>query len=375
MQISDSVVMDASGLTRTKDGYLVGDAKVSRAGNVQHYRGSELGLTGSDADKTFGVYRDPDAVFDSASMMSLAGRPVTRNHPESGVTADNWKELTKGQVGGVIRKDGDHVIAPMAIMDAAAAAEVESGARSLSAGYTCELIKDEGSVDGVAYQFKQNNIRFNHVAYLPDNNPRAGNTRIGDNNPGEQPITQKEKVKMTDTLNTVVLGDKAVQVAIADAPAVEAFKASMAKQLQDADVAHKAALADKEKELATKDAEIDALKAKVLDDAAIDKRVQERADLIATAKAVADQDYSGLSVDQIRAKAVSTKLGDAAIKDKSVEYVNARFDILAEDSVKEPHRQVVAPNNTAPAGTPKAMQDAHNTYVSDLNAWRNKEAK
>lgn len=180
---------------------------------------------------------------------------------------------------------------------------------------------------------------------------------------------------MTDTLNTVVLGDKAVQVAIADAPAVEAFKTSMAKQLSDAEASHKAALADKEKELATKDAEIDALKAKVLDDAAIDKRVQERADLIATAKAVADQDYSGLSVDQIRAKAVSTKLGDAAIKDKSVEYVNARFDILAEDSVKDPHRQVVAPNNTAPAGTPKAMQDAHNTYVSDLNAWRNKEAK
>lgn len=375
MQISDCITLDASGLTRTKDGYLVGDAKVSRAGNVQHYLGSELGLTGDDANKTFGVYRDPDAVFDSASMMSLAGRPVTRNHPENGVTADNWIELAKGQVGGVVRRDGEHVIAPMAIMDAAAAAEVESGARSLSAGYTCEIIKDEGAIGGVAYQFKQNNIRFNHVAYLPDNNPRAGNTRIGDNKPGVQPITQKEKVKMTDTLNTVVLGDKAVQVATSDASAVEAFKASVAKQLQDADAAHKATLADKEKQLATKDAEIDALKAKVLDDAAIDKRVQERADLIATAKSVADQDYSGMSVDQIRAKAVSAKLGDAAIKAKSVEYVNARFDILAEDAEKDPHRQVVAANSSAPAGTPKAMADAHANYVADLNAWRTKEAK
>lgn len=31
MQIKDSIALDASGLSLTKDGYLVGDAKVSRA--------------------------------------------------------------------------------------------------------------------------------------------------------------------------------------------------------------------------------------------------------------------------------------------------------------------------------------------------------
>ncbi|MDR2881451.1 MAG: DUF2213 domain-containing protein [Azoarcus sp.] len=208
MLFQDSLTLDASGLTRTRDGYLIGDARVSRAGNVQQYLGRELGLTGDDAAKVFGVFRDPDAVFDEGSMMSLAGRPVTRGHPEGAVTADNWKELAKGQVAGVIRKDGEHVVAPMAIMDAAAAAEVERGARSLSAGYTCELIADSGTAaTGEAYQFRQSKIRFNHVAYLPDNNPRAGNTRIGDDNTsGEKSIILAEFGFMCAVFRIVAVG-------------------------------------------------------------------------------------------------------------------------------------------------------------------------
>lgn len=371
MQIQDTMTLDASGLVRTRDGYLVGDAKVSRAGNVQQYLGVELGMTGEDSNKAFGVYRDPDAVFDSASMLSLAGRPVTRGHPENGVTSDNWKELSKGQVGGVIRKDGEHVIAPMAIMDASAAEEVERGARSLSAGYTCDLIKDEGAIDGVPYQFRQSNIKFNHVAYLPDNNPRAGNTRLGDTTKGKSPITPKENV-MNDTLHTVVLGDKAIQVATTDVNAVEAFKAESVKKLNDAETAHKTAIAAKDAELATKDAEIDSLKSKVLDDAAIDARVQVRADLMTTAKAIADQDYSGKSADDIRKAAVVAKLGDAAIKDKSPEYITARFDILAEDAKSDPVRRTIASGaltmntNDAQSLADKAWENS----VTDLNAWR-----
>ena len=116
MIIQDSLTLDASGLKLTRDGFLVGEARVSRAGNVQQYLGRELGLTGADATKSFGVFRDPDVVFDSSSLMSLAGRPVTRDHPKDEVTADNWSDLAKGQVGGVIRRDGEHVVAPMAIM-------------------------------------------------------------------------------------------------------------------------------------------------------------------------------------------------------------------------------------------------------------------
>ncbi|MBN0147830.1 hypothetical protein JTL51_33500, partial [Pseudomonas aeruginosa] len=79
------------------------------------------------------------------------------------------------------------------------------------------------------------------------------------------------------------------------------------KQLQDAGVnlkniqdAHASVLAAKDAELAKKDAEIDGLKGKVLNDAAIDKLVTERADLLALAVQIADGDYTGKSPAEIR---------------------------------------------------------------------------
>lgn len=383
MQIRGSLTVDAAGLTLTRDGYVVGEAKVSRAYNVQQYYGAELGLMGDEAGKVFGVYRDPAVVFDEKSMLSLAGRPVTRGHPDGEVNASNWRDLAKGAMGGTIKRDGEHVVASMVIMDADSAKEVMEGARALSAGYTVSVIRDEGiAPDGTPYQFRQaGELRFNHVAYLPDNNPRAGNTRIGDawRDKGLAPITPSTKEdKMSDALKTVVLGDKAVQVAVSDVAAFEAFKAESAKALADANAAHTAALAAKDAELAKKDAELDATKAKVLSDADLDKRVQDRADLIAVATVIAkDVKTTGLSDSAIRKAVVAAKLGDAAIAGKADAYIDARFDILAEDAKKEagadPFARVVSdglkPNLNDAGRESKAWSDG----IFDLNAWRHQK--
>jgi len=342
MQITDTLTLDASGLKLTRDGFLVGDAKVSRAGNVQMYLGREIGLTGEDANRAFGVYRDPNVVFDENSMLSLAGRPVTRGHPLDGVTADNWRDLAIGQVGGVIRRDGEHVVAPMAIMDAAAAKEVLAGARALSAGYTCNLVEDAGTApDGTPYQFRQaGELRFNHVAYLPDNNPRAGNTRIGDGAAqwGAAPLTLDEKeIRMSDnSLKTVVLGDKAVQVAAADVQTIEAFKADAAKVLADAKADHDKAIAKKDGEIIAKDKEIADLKAEILAVDDLDKLIADRAALITKAKAISDAIVvSGKSDAEIKRAAVAAKLGDAAT-DKTDAYIDAMFDILSDAKPADP---------------------------------------
>lgn len=383
MQIRDSLTVDAAGLTLTRDGYVVGEAKVSRAFNVQQYYGAELGLTGDEAMKVFGVYRDPEVVFDERSMLSLAGRPVTRGHPAGEVNASNWKDLAKGAMGATVKRDGEHVVASMAIMDSDSAKEVLDGARALSAGYTVSVVRDEGiAPDGTPYQFRQaGELRFNHVAYLPDNNPRAGNTRIGDawRDKGLAPITPSTKEdKMSDALKTVVLGDKAVQVAVSDVAAFEAFKADAAKALADANAAHLAAIAAKDAELAKKDAELDATKGKVLSDADLDKRVQDRADLIAVATVIAkDVKTTGLSDAAIRKAVVAAKLGDAAIAGKADAYIDARFDILAEDAKKEagadPFARVVSdglkPNLNDAGRESKAWSDG----ISDLNAWRHQK--
>lgn len=353
MRITDSLTLDASGLTFTRDGFLVGDAKVSRAGNVQQYYGHELGLTGDDAGKVFGVYRDPDVVFDTASMMSLAGRPVTRGHPKDGVTAANWKDLTVGQVGGVIRRDGEHVVAPMAIMDATAAQEVASGARSLSAGYTVDVVPAEGmAADGTPYQFKQaGQLRFNHVAYLPDNNPRAGNTRIGDEahvedqgalDDGKTPAPASKGARHM-ALKTIIVDGLPVETTDAGEAAINLLKgklADAAAALQTASTTHTAAIAAKDAELAKKDAEIDALKGKVLDATQLDAIVAERASVIAKARALdAKVVTDGKSLIEIK-RAV---LGDAA-KDKPDAYVDAAFDLKTADAKTAPDqlRQVIA---------------------------------
>ncbi|PPU46774.1 hypothetical protein XarbCFBP7697_14065 [Xanthomonas arboricola] len=377
MEIIDSLTLDASGLAFTRDGFLVGDAKVSRAGNVQHYLGRELGLTGDEATQVFGVYRDPATVFNEDSMRSLVGRPVTRGHPPDGVTADNWKELTVGQVGGRVVRDGEHVVAPMAIMDSSAAKEVAAGARALSAGYSVEIIADQGiAPDGTAYQYRQSgSLRFNHVAYLPDNNPRAGNTRMGDAHWGtptadqssigdgrtpdgkHRADTQSPKEKLMSNTRTVLVDGLSVETTDAGAQAIDKLQ----RQLSDSNAVaarqateHTAALALKDAEIAKRDAAIDDLKGKVLDDAALDARVQARGDLVATAKAIHDTDYRGKSDADVRKAAVIGKLGDAAIAGKGDAYIEARFDILA-DGVK-PFDPVA-----------RALSDgaAHRTVVQD----------
>lgn len=379
MRITDSLTLDASGLAFTRDGFLVGDAKVSRAGNVQQYYGYELGLTGDQANKAFGVYRDPDVVFDTASMMSLAGRPVTRGHPKDGVTADNWKELSVGQVGGVIRRDGEHVVAPMAIMDAAAAKEVGAGARSLSAGYTVDVVPAEGiAADGTPYQFKQaGQLRFNHVAYLPDNNPRAGSTRMGDEHrDGDRgdPVTdQSTPPNLGDrhmALKTIIVDGLPVETTDAGEAAVNKLRGMLdtaAKALETADSNHKAALAAKDAELGAKDAELADLKGKVLDASALDALVADRADVVAKAKALAPTlDVAGKTNADIVRAAVAAKIGDEKVKDKAEAYVQGLFDHLTADlKPADPLRQALA-DGVEITDADKAVKDARAAMLADL---------
>lgn len=356
MIIKDSVTIDASDLHITKDGYLVAKGKIARAGNVQKYMGSELGLTGDDAEKIFGVYRDPDMVFDKESMQSLAGRPVTRGHPGVEVNADNWRDLAKGQVGGTIAKEGEHVVASMAIMDAEAVKEIQKGAKGLSAGYTCGLVKDEGvSPDGgVPYQYRQTGpLRFNHVAYLPDNNPRAGNTTIGDST--------------TMTLKTIVLGDQAVQVDPASEVHIVAYKAMHAKTLAD----HATAIEGKDKEIGELKAKL-----KMAEDRAnidIDALVAARSEFVEQVKAIdSSVDCTGKSDIQIMRSVVSAKLGDETVKGASDDVVRGMFAVVSSNSKVDPVRKVIGSGLKQVGDAATQERDAWEKSVSDLNSWRNK---
>lgn len=383
MQFTDAVAV--SGTRRTADGFLVAEARSVRTG-IQLYTGAEVGKPEMPVVR---VYRPADEVFSDASLQSFTHAPITIDHPAEPVTADNWKQLAAGEVSTAAKKDGIWVHLPLILKDKAAITDVENGKRELSAGYTCSLVWGDGlTPEGEPFDATQTNIKINHLAIVP--RARAGSeARIGDgaawgasplveDHSGLAPITpSKKEDAMSDALKTVVLGDKAVQVAVSDVAAIEQFKLDSAKALADAKADHDKALAAKDAELAKKDAELDAVKAKVLSDADLDKRVQARADLISTAKAIAkDVKTEGLTDAAIRKAVVAAKLGDAAIADKAEAYIDARFDILAEDAKKtaDPFRQVAKDGlhqSTGDAQTQAA--DAWNKSVADLNSWR-KEA-
>ena len=327
MQFTDNTTLANTRLTA--DGYLVGTVSVARTG-VQKYHGSEIGK----GDGLVNVYRDESEVFALDSLASFVGKPVTNDHPPVEVKASNWKQFAVGSIGEDVLRDGEHIKVPVTLMDADTIKAVQNDKREISMGYTAELEWVDGvTADGTAYQAKQKNIRINHLAIVDKG--RAGSTcRFGDalwgdtspnNNTGEKPVATR----------TVMVDGLPIETTDNGALAIEKLqqdKAAAEKLTRDAQLAADKVIADKDTQLAAKDAEIDALKAKQLTDAEIDAKVAARSELIATAKAIHDADYTGKSDSEIKALAVSAKGVD--IKDKSAEYIAARFDIEAENTNK-----------------------------------------
>ncbi len=349
MNFVDAVAIN--GVRITGDGYMVGQAKCARTG-CQAYMAADVGLPGSG---TVNVYRPDEVVFDKASLATFAGKPITIGHPSEGVTAETWRQLAVGDIGTEIARDGEFVSVPYKIMDAAAIKAIQYGeACELSMGYTTGIeIRDGVAPDGTPYQAVQTGpIRVNHMAIVKS--ARGGSQlRIGDDAPwGAAPFTSDGKeIGMADTnLKTVVLGDQAVQVAAVDAQAIENFKAASAKALADAKADGDRTIAAKDAELATKDSEIAALKAKVLDAAGLDKLVADRADVIGKANVIAPAVMiDGKSIPEIKRAAVVAKSG-AAMAHKSEAYIEAAFDLLCAD-IADP--------------AAKALADAKGHAVSD----------
>lgn len=365
---------------RTADGYLVATAFVARKG-VQLYAGREIGLADRD---TVLVYRPEDEVTRPESVRGYSHAPVTLGHPNVMVTADNWRQFGVGEVSTEAEwKDGKLAL-PLILKDAAAIKAVEDGtARELSAGYTCELeLVDGVSPEGEKYNAIQRNITINHLALVPRG--RAGSEcRIGDSSWGGAPINlgDSEEGRMPgDNLKLVVLGDTlGVNLPLADAQVVERWRDEQRQAIKDAAAAADKVIAAKDADIAKLEAERDQLKAQVLSDADIDKRVAERTALVDRALKVAPGlATAGLTPAQIKRAAVEANVSDkASLADKSDAYIEARFDLLQEQGGSQRRDPVLGSvRDAAPVGSthPKKAEvaDAISARNADLrDAWKN----
>lgn len=349
----------------TKEGYLVATARVARTG-VQQYLASELGDIALNAgfapNDVVRVYRHPDQVFADATLNSITRVPVTLDHPPENVTADNWSRYSVGEVGDAYSKDSEWIIVNPMVKDAAAIQAARTTHKEISMGYEASIV---AARDGIDADFEMSNIHMNHLALV--RRGRAGDkARIGDAwgaapvqdfQPGLPPTVKKGGL-MTDALQTVVLGDKAVQVAVADVAAIEKFKADSAKALADANTAHAAAIAAKDEEIGTLKADL-----KTAQDAAVidvDALVAARSDLVAKVRAIdAKIDPAGLSDADLRKAAVAAKLGDEMVKDASEDQIIGMFKAIAKDAT---------PMNPVAGAISRGIQSTDGNTVNDAQA-------
>lgn len=339
----------------TQDGYLAVSALVARTG-VQDYLASELGEHFADREpnSVVKIYRPEGEVFATDSMASYAFKPVTNNHPTESVKSHNWADLAKGAIGADVVRDGEAVRVNMLVMDGATVAEIDSGKRQLSAGYTAIIDATPGTTpDGQAYDGRQTNIRINHVAVV--DKARGGDAlvipdskfAICDSNPNAMP---KRKYMEHLTFD-------GVSVPLDDAKGVTSLFDKMQAKIDE--------LADKfakaEKAMAEKDDELEKAKAKVKDAAEIDAMVADRAALISTVAKLDDSfDCKGKSEAEIRRGVVTAKFGDA-MADKSDDYIAARFDLMADESPADKLADAIA----KPAEKTDTVSDARAAYMRD----------
>lgn len=381
MHFSDRMTLDGA-LRRTSDGYAVLSAKVARAGNVQIYLGSEVGVT----DKAMvRVYRPTGQVFSRDAIKSYAGVPVTVGHPSASVTADSWKDLAVGEVGDEVLRDGEFVRVPMMLRDAKAIAKVEAGTRELSMGYEAEITLHDGvSPAGEKFDAIMSGFKMNHVAIV-DQARGGSELRIGDealaDKWGAAPISVAP-TKETTPMKTFTVDD--VPVEMSDTAIVMVQKVLDRLSTADASLtAANAKIGELTAAVSTKDGEIVVLKQQVSDaaltPAKLDAAVRDRSAVIADAKAIAGKDIAtdGKTDDEIRKAAVAAKLGDKATGLDDAGIKGAFHALAAAVAKSDPVRDAIrdglnthditdlrAQAETARQKRDQALRDGHRTAAA-----------
>jgi uncharacterized protein len=143
---------------RTDEGYLEGDAIITRAGVFRYFN--------ADGSPRFEL-RHPDDVFKADSMSSLKMKPVSNLHPNMPVNSKNVKHLQVGVTGENVSQSNELVKSTIKVFDSDAITAIEKGTQELSAGYTCDMVEESGEYNGEKYTHRQKNIKYNHVALVP----------------------------------------------------------------------------------------------------------------------------------------------------------------------------------------------------------------
>jgi len=314
-------------------GFLHAKARVTRSGVFDYYA--------EDGD-LIREYRSPEEVFNKESIQSLRLKPITDDHPEEMVTVDNIKNFQIGTVGEDIKKDGDFLDANIIITDKEMVEMIVNRKKmnlpiELSLGYSCDVLPDMGIHDKDGwYTHKQHKIKYNHLSIVDKGRAGRGVKILDKLNNNKKEFDMAEKVQFTrKSVNLDSFKIDAITKVINE-DSLELANTLSSKLDEAVDVI--TTLNKDKDELQGKfdqaNETIASLKEKVdtLSDAnspEVSSMLKVRSDIENTAKEL-KVDYDGKDIKTIKCDCIIAISKNADMKDKTDDYINARFDAIVE---------------------------------------------
>lgn len=302
------------GVRRTPQGGIQASANLTRVGVFEYLN--------PDGSKTR-EGRLPDDVFKADALESLKLAPLTVGHPGM-VTPENYKTHAVGVIATDVRADGKFVKATILIQDADACARVEAGELvELSCGYEVEVLEESGEIDGEAYDSRQVGHKYNHVALGPANWGRAGSdVRLTLDAAGN---ARADSYCPDMTIKTDALPTDAQARLDAITGERDALKAELDATRAKYDAAEAARVGAV------------ALNAKLIDPAKVAELVANRVSLEGSARSILGAEFKaktdkGESMSDREVMLAALVKHDPKFdgKDRSDEYLRARFDMAAD---------------------------------------------
>jgi len=344
--VFDRCSFGATKREKTPEGFLiVHDNKFAKPG-IMKYLGREVG--DADPNRIVKVYRSPEELFREDTIKSFRSKPMAVQH-HGLLDSVNTQLVSVGFSKDDVRPEEGYLTGSIVVTDAKAIESIESGqTEEISLGYQAKFSPVSGTTpDGETFEYQMSNIRGNHIALVPRGR-NGRDCRVADEAP-----TLKGKQAMEPEMTTLVLDGVSYTMPVQVAQVVgklqrELDKVESAQNKVAED--HATALAAVTTERDQTKARLDATEADRKTEDQLDVLVEQRLQLVEKARTVvADYDASGKSAEAVFTEVCTKKGVDCT--GKSAEYIQARFDVLAEDAEKSATKNAIVGDGAPKTGS------------------------
>lgn len=311
----------------TAEGYLTVDAPITRPGVFPYQRND--GTVQMEA-------KLPDDVFSDLTIRSARSKAVTDGHPNDPVTLANHSQYSKGLSHRDSRVENGMLMVSLTVTDAALIQKIINGdQREISIGFLSDVVAESGNYRGDQYEYVQRNIDINHIAIVEEG--RAGpDVSIRNDSSAWQIETKKEG---GSNMPKYKIDGKEYEVD----PAVKGRLDTLEAKLETAE--NKAKTVDTlqgkydslESDFQKAKTDLEEEKKKSLSEDELDKKVQERVELVSGATVFLGDafDFTGKKEREIKEAVIQKVKPDFKGDGKSDEYINAFYDATVERSKQD----------------------------------------